>query len=72
MPVCYWTSLSNENTGELRIGWPTKNGPAWTTVLDNVFFTDMDTTIDSEGRIHIAAYDTENETDTMVRYLRIQ
>ncbi len=72
MPACFWIPLSNENTGELRIGWPTDSGPAWTTVLDDVFFTDMSATIDTEGRIHIAAYDTENTSDTMVRYLQLE
>jgi len=71
-PICNWVPLSDENEAELRIGWPTEEGPAWTTLISDAFFTDMTAVIDAQGRIHIAAYDTENTGETMVRYLRIE
>ncbi len=71
-PICSWVPLSNENTSELRIGWPTENGAEWVKVLEDAFITDMSATIDAQGRIHIAAYDTENIQETMVRYLRLE
>ncbi len=71
-PICSWVPLSDENTSELRIGWPTENGPEWTTVLTDAFITDMSATVDAQGRIHIAAYDSENISETMVRYIRLE
>jgi hypothetical protein len=71
-PICSWKANTNDSTAELRIGWPTDQGPEWATVTDEAFITDMSARIDAEGRIHVAAYDTENGDEMMVRYLRIE
>lgn len=72
MPVCAWAPQSDTSTAELRIGWPTDQGPKWAALAEDVFITDATATVDAAGRIHIAAYESENQDGLMVRYLRAE
>lgn len=72
MPFCAWAPQSDTSSTELRIGWPSDQGPKWAPLADDVFIADATATVDAAGRIHVAAYDTENQDGLMVRYLRAE
>ena len=71
-PQCWWSLQEDNSTAELRIGWPTENGPEWVKFADDVFATGLTMRVDADGIIHMAMYDTENIPDFMVRYLRLE
>ena len=71
-PMCFWTPLVDKSEAELRIGWPTEQGPAWATLAEGIFATDLTVVVDANGRFHAAIYDTEGEDEPMVRYLAFE
>ncbi len=71
-PQCWWNLQEDNSTAELRIGWPTEDGPEWVAFVDDVFATGLTMRVDADGVMHMAMYDTENIPDFMVRYLRLE